>query len=122
MSGAAAAAFVTARSAEVVTVVFAVAVLFAELLSAVALLTVAEFEIVPVALGMTLTPIMNVAVTPDAIDGVEQLTGPFAPTAGVVQLNPAAGVIDANRVFGGSASVKPAFTAAFGPLFVTPIV
>jgi hypothetical protein len=70
-------------------------------------------------LGATLTTTTILAVAPTARLGSVQVTFPVEPTAGEVQVHPAGAKTDWNVVFGGVASVKLAFVAAAGPLFVT---
>ena len=99
---------VSDRSAEVETVVVAVALLFAPFGSPVVDVTFAVFEsTVPDAtVGATATVSVNVAV-PTANDGFVQLTVPAAPTAGVVQLQPATAGSDTNVVPVGSTVAFP---------------
>jgi hypothetical protein len=121
--GAVPAFLVIARSAEPLTVVEAVALLFPEAKSAVAVETVAVLLIVePAALAATRTVSVKVAVDATAREALVQETLPVAPTAGVVQVNPAGDASETNVVFAGSVSARVTFTAAFGPLFVTAIV
>lgn len=113
---------VATRSASVAraTTSAAVAVLFAELGSAVVALTVAASLIaVPCAVpALTFTPTVNVPA-PGASLGFVQVMVPVAPTAGVTQDHPAGNETDWKVVFGGVTSVKLALVAALGPLLVT---
>jgi hypothetical protein len=70
-------------------------------------------------LAATFTTTTMLAVAPTARLGSVQLTVPVEPTAGAVHVHPAGATTDWNVVFRGVASVKFAFVAANGPLFVT---
>ena len=115
--------FVANRSASVAraTTSAAVAVLFAELGSAVVELTVAVSLMgVPCTVPATTFTTKVNAPAPGATLGFVQLMFPVPPTAGrVPQVHPAGGVIDTKVVFGGVTSVKLAPAAALGPLLVT---
>src|SRR3989441_1259521 len=105
------------------TVAVAVAELLAGLGSEVdAELTVAVLEIVPLAMELTWTTMVNVAVAPLASDAAVQLTVPVEPTAGVVQVQPAGCVSDRKVVCAGNGSLMVTLAAAFGPALVTVIV
>jgi len=114
---------VTDRSADVLTVVIAVAVLLAGFGSKVAEATVAVFAItVPVTtLALTLTTSVNIEL-PTANDGLVQLTVPVPPTAGAVQVHPAGVASETNVVPAGRVSARVADTATLGPAFVAVIV
>src|ERR1041385_264606 len=100
---------VTERSAWVLTVVVAVAVLVEGVGSAVVLAAVAEFVIVaPLAvLEFTFTTIVKTAVSALATVALEKTTLPVAPTAGAEVLHPVpvVTVADTNVAFAGTASV-----------------
>ena len=84
--------------------------------------TVAVLVIVAaVAFGNTSTTKVNTALV-DARLAVEQSTVPLAPTAGVVQDQPAGGVSDANAVFAGIAVLSDTFAALLGPALATVTV
>src|SRR3989441_832859 len=85
-------------------------------------LTVAVLEIVPLAMELTWTTMVNVAVAPLASDAAVQLTVPVEPTAGVVQVQPAGCVSDRKVVCAGNGSLMVTLAAAFGPALVTVIV
>ena len=70
----------------------------------------------------TFTAMIMSAEAPDARLASVQFTFPVAPTAGVVQVQPAGTDTEANVVFGGVASVKLTAEAAAGPLLVTVCV
>jgi hypothetical protein len=104
-------------------VTFAVAAL-SELLSITLPEIVVVFEIVvpdPTA-GLTVTTIVIEPLAPEASDGFVQVTVPLAPTAGVVQLQPAGAKIDVNAVPAGRRSVTETFGAGLGPDALKPIV
>ena len=114
---------VTARSQEMPTVVFTLAVLLSVLGSLVDDVTEAVSATVPAGiLEATFTPIMISADAPDARVAIVQLTLPVAPTAGVVQVQPAGVDTEAKVVLPGIASVKLTEEAEAGPLFVTVCV
>src|SRR5215470_16044663 len=97
------------------TVTVTEAVLFgATFGSSVVELTAAELTIwAPFAVAQgTPTTSENSAVAPLSIDAVVQLTCPPLPTAGVVQVQLAGAVSDANVVPGGSASRSATLIAA----------
>ena len=73
-------------------------------------------------LAATFTTTTMLALAPTARLGSVQLTVPVEPTAGAVHVHPAGATTDWNVVFRGVASVKFAFVAATGPLFVTVCV
>ncbi len=116
--------FVTARSAEVVTVAELFALLLPGFESLVDELPDAVFVIVDplMAFALTLKTSVKAAEAPLASVAIEQLTVPVPPTAGVVQDQPAGAETETNAVFGGSTSVSVALSAAIRPLFVTPTV
>lgn len=72
-----------------------------------------------VMVGATLTTTMMFAEAFTARLVAVQVMVPVAPTAGVVQLQPAGAEIDAKVAFAGTASVKVKLEAAPGPLSVT---
>ena len=84
--------------------------------------TEALFEIDPVAFGATVVTSVNCACEGAVIKARVQVIVPFAPTAGVVQFQPAGAVIDWKRSCAGSASVTVTFAAESGPLFAVSIV
>ena len=92
------------------------------LLSSVSLVALALLLMGPVAFAVSCTTSVKTAVVPLAIEAVVQVTVPFAPTAGVVQLKPAGTLIDWKSSPAGSVSVTTTFAAASGPLFVSVIV
>jgi hypothetical protein len=98
------------------TVVVAVDELFAAFVSPPELLIVAMFEITvaEATAGSTVTTMVIVPLAPGATVAAVQVTVPFAPTAGVVQLKPGA-VTEANVVEAGSASVIVTAFAWLGP-------
>src|SRR5437879_1830349 len=112
------------RSALACTVVRAVAVLLSGFESAVFDKIVAVLAIVLLSAvsDLTCTAMLILALAPEASDGLVQVTGPFVPTAGEVQVHPAGAVTDWNVVCAGSASVKLKSAAAFGPALLTSIV
>src|SRR5687768_18070377 len=80
--------------------------------------TVAVLTIGPGAAdGSTLTSRPKIALAPLAIEPPVQVTVPFVPTAGVVQVKPAGEVMETNRSCAGSTSVITGVVAVFGPLF-----
>jgi hypothetical protein len=103
-------------------VVDAVALSFVEFESAVAVVTVAVLLIVPVVPAPTFTTSVNTSFALAATDGLVQLTVPLVPTAGVVQLQPAAEVNDAKVVPPGSVSSSVDVVAGSGPALATVIV
>ena len=95
VTGSGVSTLVTERSAEVATVVVAVALLLPELGSVVAAETVAVFEItVPAAVEASTWTVRVKTALPTANEALEQETVPPAPTAGLVQLQPAGAVQD----------------------------
>ena len=120
------AVFVMARSAlvDTPTVVIAVAELFARLGSVVPEDTLSTSTIcVPLVVpDTTVTTTVKGETLETATSGLVHEIVPVPPTAGVVQVQPAAEVIDWKVVFAGMASVKTAFTASRGPLLVTDCV
>jgi len=111
--------FVSARSAEVVTLVVSVSELFVPSGSVVVLEIVAVLLSVEPLTTLELTRATIVmADVPGANDGFVANTVPLAPTAGVVRVQPAGAVAETNVVPAGSASVSVAFRALSGPLFV----
>jgi len=107
-----------------VTVVVAVALLFAAFGSIVALVTFAVLLIVPDAEAFTATCRVNVAAAPLMNVRMLQLTVPVAPTAGEVHVNAGPLVCDSdtNVVFVGMTSLSATFCASADPLFMTVIV
>ena len=76
---------------------------------------------VPARLAPTFTTSVKLAL-PMPSDALLHDTVPFVPTAGVVQVQPAAAVSDANVVPAGNASLSTASVAAAGPALATVIV
>src|SRR6266700_7219071 len=109
------------RSASAVTLVFAVSELFEWSGSLVEESTDAVLAmVVPVAVfDFTWIWSEKVALSPEAMDEVVQVTVPFVPTAGVEQLHPDGVEMDTNTVCEGSASVILAEAAASGPWLCT---
>ena len=103
-------------------VVFAVAVLLPGVGSAVVVVTVAVLLTVPVVPAPTSTTRVNTSLAPEATEGLVQLTVPVAPTAGVVQVQPAADVNELKVTPAGNGSFNADVTAAFGPALPTVIV
>src|SRR5436853_7462680 len=120
VTGSGASDLVTARSACVFTVVVAVAVLLPGVGSLVVEAAIALLLIVlPLAaLGLTLTTIVNTAVSLLGIDAFEKTTLPVEPTVGavVVQPDPVVTVADTKVVLAGTASVTVTVCAVPGPL------
>jgi hypothetical protein len=111
---------VTARSQIVVTGVAVVVLLLAELGSEVEEETVEVAVMVVAAIeDATFTTTIILAEAPEARLASVQVTVPVAPTAGVVQIQPAGAEMDAKVVLVGTTSVKVAFVELAGPLFVT---
>ena len=110
------------NSAIVPTVVVAVALLLPGLPSADAEVIAAVFDstLPPATAASTATTRVN-AELPTAKLACVQSTVPLAPTAGVVQLQPAGDVKDTKLVPTGRASLHAADVAAFGPLLVAVI-
>jgi hypothetical protein len=115
--------FVTVKSQAVVTVVVTVVLLFAELGSGVSDVT-EEFAVIVTGatFDATFTTTIMSAEAPAARLRSVQLTFPVAPTAGVVQDQPAGIETETNVVLRGVASVKLTEDAVPGPLFVTVCV
>lgn len=90
--------------------------------SLVALETLAELVIGPVAFGATVRLRVNVAVPPLASVAPLQVIVPVVPAGGVVQVKPGGATIDPNRSDAGSGSVITTFDAASGPLLCTVMV
>src|SRR2546430_686384 len=109
------------RSALPCTVVLEEAVLLSEFESAVEDLIVAVLAIVLLSAvsDLTCTAMLILAVAPEASDGLVQVTVPFVPTAGEVQVHPAGAVTDWNVVCAGSASPTLTLAAALGPTLLT---
>src|SRR3989442_1238663 len=117
--GSGASVLVTARSAGAAgafTVVLALALLFAVLLSPELVVAVAVFVMVPEALGTTW--MVTVSLPPLAMEPRLQVTMPLA----CVQLSPAGGVADTKVTPAGSTSVSVVAAAAFGPALLTTTV
>jgi hypothetical protein len=113
--------FVALKAPSGVTVVVAVAVLFAVFESVDEVATVAVVEIVPDALADTVAVRVKDDV-PVAKLAFEQFTEPVAPTAGVVQLQPA-GVMSEAKLSGAErGTFSVAELALDGPALVTSIV
>src|SRR5689334_7161173 len=116
----------TDRSADggVATVVVVVAESLPGVGSAVAVATVAESVITvpPGVAASTLTTRVNTSLAAAATLERQQVTEPVAPTAGVVQDQPAAETSDTKVVFAGIASLSVAVAAASGPELPTVIV
>ena len=98
------------------------ALLFAVARSAETEVTLALAAMVPLAAAPTRTTTVNVATPPEGNELMPQPTLPVPPTAGFVEVQPAAGVTDSNVVFAGTANVSWAFEAACGPALRTVIV
>jgi hypothetical protein len=105
------------------TMVFTVAVLFAEFGSLADDATDAVSVItVPFAVPLfTLTIKVNVAAVDPAMLLLPQVTCPV-PLAGVMQVQPAGAAIDTRVVFAGIVATSVALSAALGPLLVTTCV
>jgi hypothetical protein len=115
--------FVTERSADAATVVVSVPLLLAGVESAVVEVAVAVFErTVPLATPGATATVRVKASLPTANDAFEQEIIPVAPTAGVVQAQPATAGSETKVVPAGSVSENEAVAAASGPLFVSVIV
>src|SRR6185503_13275095 len=84
--------------------------------------TVAVFAIGAVAVGATFTVSVNVNVAPAATVGAVQVTVPFVPAGGVVQLKLPGASISAKVVFAGRMSVNVTLVASLGPALDTTIV
>jgi hypothetical protein len=80
-----------------------------------------EFAVIEAAVivAATFTTTSMFAEEPEAMLAETQLIVPVAPTAGVVQVHPAGGEIDAKVVLVGTASVKVKLEAVPGPLLET---
>src|SRR5258708_11318320 len=110
-------------SGEGVTVTLAVAELFAVVASGVVVAAVAVFDTVPLAEINVFTTRVKVVDAPLFSVAIEQLTVPFAPTAGVVQVN--AGPLWASEtkvVCGDRASAMVTLAAFDAPILDTVIV
>ena len=91
--------------------------------SSAELVTVAVFVTTPaLAAGATRTRNVNAAVRDAGNVAALQVTVPFVPAAGVVQVKPASGAMDSKSRSAGSTSVTTTFVAAAGPLFWMEIV
>src|SRR5947208_1424918 len=115
--------FMTAKSAEVLTVVVAVDVLLVELESALALLIVAALLIcVPLAtLALIVTVMVKVSTAPFGKVAMVSLT--LLPLLKRVKTSwTLAWLCDTNVSVAGSTSDSVTFWASLGPLFVTVIV
>jgi hypothetical protein len=113
---------VMARSAIGFTVVVAVCELFAALGSLVVAETVAVLLMDAAAAAVGVTTRVNTPDAPLATLGLVQETVPFAPTAGVVHVQPATGDSETKLTPVGSTSPSETLAAAKGPLLVTVIV
>ena len=123
MAGSGASVTVTDRSAEPApTVVAAVALLLPGVGSLVADETVAVLLIkVPAATpASTCTTKVNAAL-PIASEATEHETVPAAPTAGVVQIQPAGDASDTKVVPAGRVSARVTDAALLGPMLLTAI-
>jgi hypothetical protein len=122
-TGSGASVIVTCRSASEATVVVALALSFAGLLSAVDVVAVAVSEsTVPAA---TLAPICTVSVNAALVVprlAFVHVTVPPAPTAGVVHVQPPGEASDTNVVPAGSVSASVTVAALLGPALATVIV
>jgi hypothetical protein len=118
------AVFVMARSALEVSVVVAVAVLFAALGSVAAEPTLAVLLTGPPAAALVATTSVKLAVPPLANVTRLHVTVPPAPTAGVVQAKagPASCTPDTNVVPAGNTSVSVTLCALPGPALLTPML
>ena len=112
---------VTLRSANVFTLVVAVALLLAALLSPVADVTATVFDNGRAIVGATATDSTNVAL-PTGKFAFVQDTVPPLPTAGVVHDQPATTGSETKAVPAGSVSDHDTELAASGPLLVTVMV
>src|SRR5436190_23953833 len=112
---------VTDRSADVFTVVVAVAELFAVLGSNVDALTEAVLLIVPPAVPVFTTRV-NTPEAAGATDGFVQLTVPPAPTAGVVHDHPPGDARETKVVPAGRVSASAMLVAKSPPPFVAVMV
>ena len=113
---------VTDRSAALLTVVVAVALLFPGVGSVVVELTVAVLVIVePLGVAaLTLTTSEKVAVAPAARVAMFAVIVPVPPTAGEVieEPGPEVCITETKVVFAGVESVRETLCAGLGPLFV----
>lgn len=117
------ATFTVSKSAEVTTVVVAVALSKPGDGSVVAEVTVAVFEIIVAAATPDPTATTSVKTElPNPAEAFEQLTVPPEPTAGVVQVQPPGELNDTNVVPAGNVSLMFAVAALLGPAFVTVMV
>ena len=106
---------VTVKSQAVITGVEVVVLLVSEFVA-----ETDEVAVIVVA-GTVAATFTTTMISADAFEaklGSEQVTFPLAPTAGVVQDQPAGIEIEANVVLLGTASVKLTAVAAEGPLLV----
>jgi hypothetical protein len=105
-----------------VTVVEALAVLFAALGSVAAEPTLAVLLTVPLAVALVATTSVKLAAPPLASVARLHVTVPPAPTAGVVQVKagPEFCTPDTNVVPAGNASVSVTLCALLGPALLTP--
>jgi len=113
--------FVTARSALELTIVFAVALLFAGLLSVVVVVTLAVLLIV-VPFGVaafTFATSVKVAEAPLISDAIEHVV--VAPVA-QMNVGPVVWFSETNVVVAGSVSLNETVEASDGPLFATVMV
>jgi hypothetical protein len=112
--------FVTDKSQTGSTGVVVVVLLLAVLGSLVVADT-EEFAVIEavVTVAATFTTTSMFAAEPEAMLDAVQLIVPVAPTAGVVQVQPAGEEIDANVVFVGTTSVNVKLDAVAGPLLET---
>jgi hypothetical protein len=84
----------------------------------VELVTIALFVTMPdLAPGATRTRNVNAATLGDGNVAAVQVTVPFVPTAGVVQVKPPGGPMNSNSRSAGSTSVSTTSVAALGPVF-----
>src|SRR5215212_2341463 len=100
MTGSGESVLVTARSAEVATVVVAVPVLLPELGSGVVVVAVAEFVMVEPfgTLAPTLTTMVKLGVAPAATVALVKVTVPVPPIAGAEVAQPAGAAAETNVV------------------------
>jgi hypothetical protein len=115
--------FVTETSALAERVVVAVEVSFPLFVSIVDVVTFAVFDTDTVALPDVLTTSVKVAVAPLASEAHVQVTVPFAPADGVLQMDegPLSGVSETNVFPAARTSLSCVFAASPGPWFVTVI-
>src|SRR6185503_4566494 len=115
---------VTARSADVLTVVIAVAVSLAVGSGdVVAIVDVLLMTVAAAVLELTFTTIVNTADSAFAIVGFENMSVPVPPTAvESLRVQPAGVVVDTKVVFAGIGSFIVTLLATAGPLLVTVTV